>query len=89
MVMPRGQAQRVADMDFKLTTDVAHALSMSAQKPSGVATKSQLVRVRNWVKGDRRIEDSVCLVDSVNRQGNRLDFEFIPIVEPLYADEEV
>jgi hypothetical protein len=89
MVMPRGQAQRVADMDFKLTTDVSHAVSLVAQKPAGVVTKNSLARVRNWVKGDKRIEDAVCLVESVNRQGNRLDFEFIPIVEPFYTDEEV
>lgn len=89
MVMPRGQAQRIADLDFKLTTDVTHTLSLSAQKPSGVATKNQLVRVRNWVKGDKRIEDAVCLVDAVTRQGNNFDFEFIPIIEPFYTDEEV
>lgn len=89
MVMPRGQAQRIADMDFKLTTDVAYQISLSSQKSSGVATKNSFARVRNWVKGDKRIEDAVCLIESVNRQGNKLDFEFIPIVEPFYTDEGV
>ncbi len=89
MVMYENQAQRIASAEFKILTDTTHTLSLSSQKPSGVATKSQYVRVRNWVKGDRRIEDAICIVKSVNRQGNKLDFEFVPIPYPFYEDEEV
>jgi hypothetical protein len=89
MVMFENQAQRVIDSDFKLSSDPTHTILLSSQKPSGVATKSQYVRVRNWVKGDRRIADAICKVDSVTRQGNKLDFEFVPIPYPFYEDEEV
>lgn len=89
MVMFENQAQRVADAEFKLLTDTTHILSLSSQKPSGVATKSQYARVRNWVKGDKRIEDAICIVNSVSRQGNKLDFEFVPIPYPFYEDEVV
>lgn len=83
MVMHRNQAQRVASAEFKLTSDPTHTLSLSAPKPSGVVTKAQYVRVRNWVKGDKRVEDSVCLVTSVNRQGKTLDFSLLPIEFPF------
>lgn len=89
MVMYENQAQRMADAEFKYLTDSTHTISLSSQKPSGVATKSCYVRVRNWVRGDRRIEDAICIVTSVNRQGNKLDFGLLPIPYPFYSDEEV
>lgn len=89
MVMYENQAQRIASAEFKMTTDPTHIISLSSQKPSGVVTKSQYVLVRNWVKGDKRIENAICVVNSVNRQGNKLDFDLVPIPYPFYEEESV
>jgi len=89
MVMHENQAQRVASAEFRILTDATHILSLGSQKPSGVATKSQYARVRNWVQGDRRIEDAICFVNSVSRQGNKLDFDLVPIPYPFYEEEVV
>lgn len=88
-VMTRSLAQRIGDLDFVINFDPAHDLSLGSQKAAAVATKSQLVRVKNWVKGDRRVEDSFALVNTFRRQGNRVEFTLIPIEHPFYADEEV
>jgi hypothetical protein len=89
MVAYQNHAQRIASAEFKLTTDPPHTLSLASQKPSGIATKNCYARVRNWVKGDRRVEDSVCILTGVNRQGNKLDFTLLPIEYPFYTDEIV
>jgi hypothetical protein len=88
MVMTKSLAQRIADLDFVMTSDPVNDLSLSSQKPSGVVTKNTLVHVRNWVKGDLRVEDSTCLVTAVNRQGTKLDFTLLPIATPFYRGDE-
>ena len=87
MVLNRGQAKRVADSDFKLGTDPEYTLSLDAPKKSGVVTKNTYVHVRNWTAGDNRVEDAICLVTSVERQGKSLSFGLLPIEYPFYEDE--
>lgn len=88
LVMTRSLAQRIADLDMKINSDPSSELSLAAQKSSGMVTKRKLVRVRNWVKGDNRIEDAYCLVRSVEWGGNRLQFVLVPVPYPFYADVE-
>lgn len=89
MVMDRDQARRVAEADFALSTDPTHNIALSSQKASAVATYSQFVRVKNWVVGDNRVEDSTCLVQNYERRGNTIVFTLLPIVLPLSAEEVV
>ncbi len=86
LVMTRSLAQRIADSDMKTNFDPASDLSLDAGKAAGVVKKRMLVRVRNIVRGDKRIEDSYCLVNSVERKGNRIHFEMTPVENPFYTD---
>lgn len=88
MVMYRGLAQRISDCDFKLVADAPYFVELDSQRQSGIVTKNSYVRIQNLVKGDKRIEDAICKVTSLNRRGT-LSFEFIPIPYPFYTDEVV
>ncbi len=89
MVMHRGQAKILSDVDFKMTTDPTHDLGIAGRRGSGVITKNQYVTLKNWISGDRKIETSTCQVMSVERQGLRVSFGLLPIVLPLYTVEVV
>lgn len=90
MVMTRGLAERISALEFKLTSDVTEILSLEARKEAGVVTKSCFVRVRNWVQGDKRIADAICMARVITRQGNKIVFEdLLPIDGQYYSDETV
>ena len=88
-VMTRSLAQRIGDLDFVMTSDPTDDITLGASKPSGVVKKSMLVKIKNIVKGDRTIEETFAITDTVDRQGNQLSFSFLPVPVPFYTDEEV
>lgn len=91
MVMSKYLATNIARLDMALYTDPAYDIELGSKRASGRVTKNSIVRVRNWVQGDLRVETSTCLVRSITRRGNRLDFTLLPIASqtayPMILDE--
>lgn len=88
MVMSRSLAQRYASDDMAFNVDPPHDINLSSGRRSGVVTKNVRVTVRNYVQESRVVEESDCIVRSVDRKGNSLTVTLIPITVPFYEDEE-
>lgn len=86
MVMTKSLAQRMAKMDMTINSDPKETFSLTGGRATGVLTKRKLVRLRNWVKGDKRIADSFCLVRYIRRNGKTIEFELLPVPVPFYSD---
>lgn len=88
MVMSRSLAQRYAFDDMSFNVDPPYEVNLSGGRPSGIVTKNVRVTVRNLTGITQTVEESDCIVRSVERRGNILTFSLIPVTLPFYTDEE-